>query len=204
MSAKKQKSEETEEAKPAKTRKPRATADKSTASAPAKKAKAAKKEQKAEKKEQKAALTGKVNRQKTFIVKPHEFKHEWFILDATGKTLGRLACEIAKILRGKHKPTFTTFADAGDGVIVVNAEKVRVTGNKEAQKIYRYHTGSMSGMREIPYRTMLARKPTYIIENAVKGMMPQSRLAEAQLKRLRVFAGTEHNMDAQKPVQVNI
>lgn len=142
--------------------------------------------------------------QKSFIVKPHEAKHEWFILDAKGKTLGRLASEIAKILRGKHKPTFTTFSDAGDGVIVINAEKVRVTGAKEAQKIYRYHTGAMSGMREIPYRTMLARKPTYIIEHAVKGMMPQSRLAEAQIKRLRVFAGEEHEMHSQKPIKVNI
>jgi large subunit ribosomal protein L13 len=145
-----------------------------------------------------------LRKQKSFIVKPHEAKHQWFILDAAGKTLGRLASEIAKILRGKHKPTFTTFADAGDGVIVINAEKVRVTGAKEAQKIYRYHTGAMSGMREIPYRTMLARKPTYIIEHAVKGMMPQSRLAEAQLKRLRVFAGTEHHMEAQQPIQANI
>lgn len=142
--------------------------------------------------------------QKSFIAKPHETKHDWFILDATGKTLGRLASEIAKILRGKHKATYTTFSDAGDGVIVVNAEKVRVTGAKEAQKIYRYHTGAMSGMREIPYRTMLARKPTYIVEHAVKGMMPQSRLAEAQLKRLRVFAGEEHEMHAQNPIKVNI
>lgn len=143
-------------------------------------------------------------KQKSFFVKPHEAKHQWFILDASGKTLGRLATEIAKVLRGKHKPTFTTFADAGDGVIVINAEKVRVTGAKEAQKIYRYHTGAMSGMREIPFRTMRSRNPAYIIEHAVKGMMPQSRLADAQLKRLRVFAGTEHGMEAQKPVQVNI
>lgn len=145
-----------------------------------------------------------LRQQKSFIAKPHEAKPKWFILDAAGKTLGRLASEITKILRGKHKPTFTTFADAGDGVIVINAEKVRVTGAKEAQKIYRYHTGAMSGMREVPYRTMLARKPTYIIEHAVKGMMPQSRLAEAQLKKLRVFAGAEHHMEAQKPIQANI
>lgn len=131
-------------------------------------------------------------------------KPNWFILDATGKTLGRFAAEIAKILRGKHKPTFTTFADAGDGVIVINAEKIHVTGAKEAQKIYRYYTGSMSGLREVPYRTMKARKPEYIIEHAVKGMMPHSRLARAQIKKLRVFAGPEHNLAAQKPIQANI
>lgn len=141
---------------------------------------------------------------KTFILKDPEVQHEWFILDASGKTLGRFACEVAKILRGKHKPTFTTFSDGGDGVIIINAEKIRVTGNKEAQKIYRYHTGAMSGMREVPYRTMQARKPEYIIEHAVKGMMPKTRLANTQLKRLRVFAGAEHGMEAQKPVQANI
>jgi len=142
--------------------------------------------------------------QKSFQLKEAEYKRGWIILDATGKTLGRLASEITKILRGKHKPTFTTFADGGDGVIVLNAEKVAVTGNKEATKVYRYYTGSMSGLREIPYRVMLARKPEFIIERAVKGMMPKTRLANAQYKRLRVFAGAEHNMTAQKPVQANI
>lgn len=138
------------------------------------------------------------------MVKNEEVKHDWFVLDAAGKTLGRFATEVAKILRGKHKPTFTTFADGGDGVIIINAEKIRVTGNKEAQKIYRYYTGSMSGLREIPYRTMKARKPEYILEHAVKGMMPKSRLARQQLKRLRVFAGAEHGQAAQKPIKANI
>lgn len=128
----------------------------------------------------------------------------WFILDATGKTLGRFASEIVKILRGKHKPTFTTYADAGDGVIVINAEKILVTGSKEAQKIYRYYTGSVGGMREVPYRKMKTSKPEYIIEHAVKGMMPHSRLANAQMKKLRVFAGSEHDLSAQQPIQVNI
>jgi large subunit ribosomal protein L13 len=141
---------------------------------------------------------------KTIMVKEQEAKHSWFILDAAGKTLGRFAAEVTKILRGKHRPTFTEYADSGDGVIIINAEKIRVTGNKEATKIYRYHTGAMSGMREVPYRTMKARKPEYIIEHAVKGMMPKTRLSDAQLKRLRVFAGTEHNMAAQKPIQANI
>lgn len=142
--------------------------------------------------------------QKSFQLKEADVNRNWILLDATGKTLGRLASEITKILRGKHKPTFTSFADGGDGVIVINSEKVAVTGNKEATKIYRYYTGSMDGLREIPYRTMKARKPTYMIEHAVKGMMPKTRLAQAQLKRLRVFAGAEHNMAAQKPIQANI
>ena len=142
--------------------------------------------------------------QKTTIVKKEERNPKWIILDASGKTLGRFASEVAKILRGKHKPTFTIHIDDGDGVIVINAEKIKVTGTKEAQKIYRYYTGSMSGLREIPYRTMKARKPNYIIEHAVKGMMPHSRLARAQMKKLRVFAGAEHNLAAQKPVQANI
>lgn len=128
----------------------------------------------------------------------------WFVLDATGKTLGRFASEVAKILRGKHKPTFTTFTDMGDGVIVINADKIKVTGAKEAQKIYHYHTGFPGGLREVPYRTMKARKPEYIIEHAVKGMMPHSRLARAQMKKLRIFAGAEHDLAAQKPIQANI
>lgn len=143
-------------------------------------------------------------KQKTFQLKKDGINRTWFVLDAEGKTLGRFASEITKILRGKHKPTFTSFIDGGDGVIVINADKIHVTGAKEAQKIYRYHTGSVNGLREIPYRTMQARKPEYIIESAVKGMMPKTRLANAQLKRLRVCAGTEHDMAAQKPVQANI
>jgi large subunit ribosomal protein L13 len=141
---------------------------------------------------------------KTTTLKKAEVKHSWIILDAAGKTLGRFASEIAKILRGKHKPTYTSYIDSGDGVIVINAEKIKVTGAKAAQKLYRYYTGYMSGLREVPYRTMLARKPHYIIEHAVKGMMPHSRLARAQMKRLRVYAGAEHDQAAQKPIQANI
>lgn len=141
---------------------------------------------------------------KTFIPKQADEKQTWFVLDAAGKTLGRLSSEITKILRGKHKPTFTSYMDCGDGVIVINADKVKVTGSKEAQKVYYYYTGSMSGLRKIPYRTMQARKPTYIIEHAVKGMMPKSRLARHQLKKLRIFAGEEHNLEAQQPVYANI
>jgi large subunit ribosomal protein L13 len=141
---------------------------------------------------------------KTFIPNKNEIKLNWFILDAAGKTLGRLTCEISKILRGKHKPIYTTYLDCGDGVIVINANKVAVTGSKEAQKLYRYYTGHISGLREIPYRTMKARRPEYIIEHAVKGMMPKTRLGRQQLKKLRVFAGDQHNLAAQQPIQVNI
>ncbi len=129
---------------------------------------------------------------------------KWFILDASGKTLGRFASEVAKILRGKHKVTFTSHVDAGDGVVIINAEKIVVTGAKGAQKIYRYHTGAMSGMREIPYRVMQARKPDYIIRHAVKGMMPKTRLSEAQMKKLRIFAGDQHEMASQQPVVASI
>lgn len=142
--------------------------------------------------------------QKSFQRKEADIKRSWFILDASGKTLGRFASEITKILRGKHKTTFTTFIDDGDGVIVINADKIVVTGNKEATKNYKYHTGYVNGLREVPYKVMMARHPEYIVEHAVKRMMPRTRLANAQLKRLRVFAGAEHNMAAQKPIQASI
>lgn len=146
----------------------------------------------------------KASFQKTTLLKKEEAKHDWFVLDASGKTLGRLASEISKILRGKHRPTYTPHVDGGDGVIIVNAEKVKVTGNKEAQKVYRHHTGHVGNLKEIDYRTMQERKPEYIIEHAVKGMMPKNRLSRAQMKRLRIFAGEKHNMQAQQPVNVNI
>lgn len=141
---------------------------------------------------------------KTFIPKKQDLKQNWFILDATGKTLGRLTSEITKILRGKHKPIYTPYMDCGDGVIVINAEKIEVSGSKDAQKIYRYYTGSIDGLREIPYRVMKARNPGYIVEHAIKGMMPKSRLGRAQLKKLRIFAGSEHSMEAQQPIHANI
>lgn len=141
---------------------------------------------------------------KTFIPNKKDIKPVWFVLDATGKTLGRLTSEITKVLRGKHKPIFTPYMDCGDGIIVINADKIEVTGSKDAQKLYRYYTGSMSGLREIPYRVMKDRKPEYIIEHAVKGMMPKTRLGRQQLKKLRVFAGAEHDMAAQQPIHVNI
>ncbi|MEM7174965.1 MAG: 50S ribosomal protein L13 [Chlamydiota bacterium] len=126
----------------------------------------------------------------------------WVILDATGKILGRLASEIAKILRGKHKVNFTPNVNCGDGVIVINAEKVLVSGSKEAQKVYRRYTGFIGGLRETPYRVMMSKKPTYIVRHAVHGMMPKTKLGRAQLKKLRIFVGDKHEMEAQKPIAI--
>ncbi|MCH9626645.1 MAG: 50S ribosomal protein L13 [Chlamydiales bacterium] len=140
----------------------------------------------------------------TTQARKEDTKQGWYILDASGKTLGRFCTEIAKILRGKHKPTFTPNVDTGDGVIVVNADKIQVTGAKEAQKIYRYYTGHIGGLREIPFRNMKEKKPEYIITHAVKGMMPKSRLGKQQLRKLRVFAGEEHPYEAQKPIKAEI
>lgn len=126
----------------------------------------------------------------------------WIQVNAEGKTLGILAAEIAKILRGKHKVTFTPNIDCGDGVIVINASKVKVSGSKEAQKMYRHYTGFIGGMRATPYRVMMDRNPTFILRHAVQGMIPKTRLGKAQLKRLRIFPKEEHNLPAQKPIQV--
>lgn len=142
----------------------------------------------------------------TLILKKEEAlaARRWILIDAAGKTLGRFSSEVAKILRGKHKTSFTPHVDCGDGVIIINAEKIEVTGNKEAQKNYRYYTGSLSGLREVPYRVMKARKPTFILRHAIKGMMPKTRLSEAQLKKLRIFAGDKHGMEAQQPIAVSV
>lgn len=141
---------------------------------------------------------------KTFILKEGEVNHRWIVLDAAGKTLGRFASEVTKVLRGKHKVDFTPHVDGGDGVIILNADQIQVTGVKEAQKVYRHYTGFIGGLREIPYRTMLHKHPERIIERAVKGMMPRTKLARRQLKRLRIFTGNEHNMGAQQPVSVAV
>lgn len=129
---------------------------------------------------------------------------KWYLFDAKGKTLGRLASEVAKVLRGKHKPTFTSHVDTGDGVIIINAEKIVVTGAKEAQKEYTHYTGAIGGLRVTPYRVMKDRKPEFILRHAIEGMMPKTRLAKAQLKKLRIFAGEEHDMKAQQPQIVAI
>jgi len=123
----------------------------------------------------------------------------WFEVDAAGKTLGRLASELTRILRGKHRVSYTPHIDCGDGILVLNAEKIRVTGNKEASKEYYHYTHHVGGLRCTPYRRMLERKPTEILRLAVKGMMPRTKLARGQMKRLRIFKGDQHNHVAQKP-----
>ena len=137
----------------------------------------------------------------TVLVKPKEAEAErqWFVFDAKGKTLGRFSSEIAKILRGKHKTNFTPTTDTGDGVIILNAAEVVVTGSKESRKTYIHHTGHIGGLKETPYKIMKARKPDYIIRHAVAGMMPKSKLTDAQLKRLRIYKGNEHDHVAQQP-----
>ena len=141
---------------------------------------------------------------KTVLKKHADIKRTWFVFDATGKTLGRFASELSKVLRGKHKADYTPSSDTGDGVIVINADKIVVTGAKAAQKIYKHHTGFMSGLVETPYRVMMARNPERIIERAVKGMMPKTRIAEHQYKRLRVYKDDKYAQMAQQPVVVNI
>ena len=145
-------------------------------------------------------------KQKTRLLTKQEAlsSRKWYLFDASGKTLGRFAAEIAKILRGKHRPDFTPYVDCGDGVIIVNADKIEVTGMKEARKIYRSYTGFIGGLKEIPYETLMARKPTYILMHAIKGMMPKTRLGGQQVKKLRIYAGPDHPMTAQKPIPVNM
>ncbi|MDX8431458.1 MAG: 50S ribosomal protein L13 [Candidatus Algichlamydia australiensis] len=145
------------------------------------------------------------NNQTIFITAEEAQKnHNWFVVDAAGKTLGRFASEVAKILRGKHKATFTPHVDCGDGIVILNAEKITLTGSKPARKTYKYHTGHVGGLREVTYATMHERKPDYILRHAIQKMMPRTKLGRAQLKRLRIFVGEEHNLQAQQPVKINL
>jgi large subunit ribosomal protein L13 len=141
---------------------------------------------------------------KTFMAKAEEVNRKWYIVDAEGKPLGRLASEIAKILRGKNKPTFTPHVDTGDYVIVLNAEKVVLTGKKLDQKIYRHHSLYPGGMKEVKYRTFMAQKPEKAIELAVKGMLPKNTLGRAMYKKLKVYKGAEHDHQAQQPENLEI
>lgn len=136
---------------------------------------------------------------KTYVTKPEEVKREWYVVDATGKTLGRLATGIARILRGKHKPNYSPMIDVGDYVIVINAEKVRVTGRKLTEKFYYRHSGYPGGFKQISLRDMLARHPTRVIEYAVRGMLPKNALGRRMFKKLKVYAGPEHPHQAQNP-----
>ncbi len=141
---------------------------------------------------------------KSFMASPSTIEKKWYVVDATGHTLGRLASEIASVLRGKNKPIFTPHIDTGDYVIVINAEKVKVTGKKLDQKIYYHHSGYVGGMKETTLKEMLQKKPAYVMEHAVKGMLPKGPLGRQMLKKLHVYVGPEHKHAAQKPEVLEI
>lgn len=136
---------------------------------------------------------------KTYMAKPAEVDRKWYVIDAADQTLGRLSSEVASILRGKHKPTYTPHVDTGDFVIVINASKVKLTGDKLNKKLYRYHTGYPGGLKEMDYRTLMQKKPEKAIEVAVKGMLPHNKLGDQMYKKLKVYRGSEHPHQAQKP-----
>ena len=137
---------------------------------------------------------------KTYSAKPSEIEHRWFVVDADAQTLGRLATEIADVLRGKGKPAYTPHIDTGDFIVVINAEKIRVTGDKLAQKTYWRHSGYPGGLRERTLAEQLKRQPEEVIRKAVKGMLPKNKLASAQLRKLKVYAGPDHPHTAQNPL----
>ena len=143
---------------------------------------------------------------KSYVAKPLEIERKWYVVDAEGKTLGRLASEVAKILRGKHKPIYTPHVDTGDFVIVINAEKVVLTGKKLDQKMFRWHTGYVGHMKEFSYRDMMATKPVKVVESAIKGMLPHNSLGNQMARKLKVYAGPEHTHQAQVPevLELNI
>ena len=140
----------------------------------------------------------------TVSAKPAEVRRQWYLVDANGKTLGRLASELARRLRGKHKAQYTPHVDTGDYIVVVNAEKVRVTGNKRQDKMYHHHTGYIGNLRSVNLETLLAKAPERAITHAVKGMMPSNPLGRAMLKKLRVYAGPDHRHEAQQPTPLDI
>ncbi len=141
---------------------------------------------------------------KTFSAKPSEVKRDWYLVDASGKTLGRLASEIARRLRGKHKPIYTPHVDTGDYIVVINAEKVRVSGNKASAKTYYRHTGYPGGIKSITFEKLIERAPERVIETAVKGMLPKNPLGRAMFRKLKVYAGAEHRHAAQQPQPLDI
>jgi large subunit ribosomal protein L13 len=141
---------------------------------------------------------------KTFSAKAGEINHDWFVVDAADKTLGRLASEIAHRLRGKHKPEYTPHVDTGDYIVVINAEKIRVTGAKSKDKIYHHHTGYPGGIKSISFEKLIEKAPERVIQGAVKGMLPRNPLGRAMFKKLKVYAGTDHPHAAQQPQVLNV
>ena len=136
---------------------------------------------------------------KTYMANPDKIERKWYVVDADGQTLGRLASEVAKVLRGKNKPVYTPHIDTGDYVIIINAEKVSVTGKKLDQKVYYHHSDYVGGMKETTLKEMMAKKPEKVLELAVKGMLPKGPLGRSMIKKLHVYAGPEHKHEAQKP-----
>jgi len=141
---------------------------------------------------------------KTFVAKPESVERDWYVVDAADKTLGRFAAEIALRLRGKHKPEYTPHVDTGDYIVVVNAEKITVTGNKATGKIYYSHSGYPGGLKEATFEQLIQKKPEMVIEKAVKGMLPKGPLGRAMFRKMKVFAGPEHTHAAQQPQSLDI
>mgnify|MGYP000014365605 FL=1 len=141
---------------------------------------------------------------KTFSAKADEVKRDWFLVDADGKTLGRLATEVTSRLRGKHKPEYTPHVDTGDYIVIVNASKVAVTGNKYNDKMYHHHTGYVGNLKSVPFKELLAKKPEEVIQKAVKGMLPKGPLGREMARKMKVFAGGEHTHAAQQPQLLDI
>ena len=140
----------------------------------------------------------------TVSAKPAEVRHDWYVVDAEGKTLGRLASEIARRLKGKHKPIFTPHVDTGDYIVVVNAEKIAVTGNKMKDKMYHHHTGYIGNLKSISLEKQLVKAPERVLETAVRGMLPRTPLGRTMMKKLRIFVGPEHTHQAQQPQLLDI
>lgn len=141
---------------------------------------------------------------KTFSAKPAEVKRDWYLVDATDKTLGRLSTEIARRLRGKHKPEYTPHVDTGDYIVVINAEKIKVTGNKAKDKIYHHHTGYIGNLKSISFEKLQQKAPGRVLEKSVKGMLPRNPLGRAMFRKLKVYAGTEHQHASQQPQPLDI
>lgn len=141
---------------------------------------------------------------KSFMAKVNEVERKWFVIDATDVVLGRLASQVATILRGKNKPTYTPNVDTGDFVVVINCDKVRLTGKKLEQKYYRYHTGFIGGLKEVQYKKLMKENPEFAVEKAVKGMLPKNTLGRQMLSKLKVYSGSEHNHQAQQPIELKI
>lgn len=149
-------------------------------------------------------LSSMANNNKSYMAKPGAVESKWYVVDATDMVLGRLASQIASILRGKNKPEYTPNVICGDHVIVINCEKVKLTGKKLEQKYYRYHTGYVGGLKEIQYKTLMKEKPDFAVMKAVKGMLPKNSLGREMLTNLRVYVGSEHNHQAQCPVELKL